>query len=71
LKPLKPHHPPDTLGYHFLMCQVLFGDDSAATQFLADKAEQSRLGFDEGVITSEDQMVALLAALDSQSNHKE
>lgn len=71
MKPLKPHYPPDTLGYHFLLCQVLFGEESAATQFLADKAEQSRLGFDEGVIASEDQMLMLLAVLDREGINKE
>jgi hypothetical protein len=71
VKPLKPHYPPDTLGYHFLLCHILFGEESAATRFLADKAEQSRLGFDEGVIASEDQMLALLGELARTDNQTE
>jgi hypothetical protein len=70
VKTLKAHYPPDTLGYHFLMCQVRFGEESAATHLLADKAERSRFGFDEMVIASEDQMLMLLAELD-RKYHKD
>jgi len=63
MKPLKAHYPPDTLGYHYQMAQVLFGEDSDATKFLVEKADKARLGWDEQVLASEEQMVSLLGQL--------
>jgi hypothetical protein len=61
---VKERYPPDTLGYHYLMCCAVFGEEGKAAQFLAEKAERAPNGFDERVIVEESMMVSLLGAIE-------
>lgn len=56
-------YPKDTLGYHWRLSRVAFGEDSEATKWLEKKAKQSKKGMSESVIQEESQVLALLGSL--------
>jgi hypothetical protein len=47
----------DTLGYYHQMCLKMFGAKSMATKIVKKKAELSPAGFDDIVLTKEEQMI--------------
>lgn len=55
----------DTLGYHYDMCKVVFGEYSKATAYLEKKIDESPNGRDEKVIVAESQMVHLLMSINA------
>lgn len=63
MKPEREAYPRDTLGYHYRMWAALMGGDSPALDYLAQKAAQSPRGFDEPVIATESQILAVLSHL--------
>lgn len=62
---VKDSYPKDTLGYHYLMCCAVFGEEGPAARFLREKAEFAPHGFDERVVADERAMVQLLGALEA------
>ena len=52
-----------TIGNWISLCSVVFGDDSEATKFLKDKAQNSTNGLDEEVIAEESQLLHVLMKL--------
>lgn len=58
----------DTLGYHHSMCEAVFGSDSPATKFLAQKIKEAPGGEHEKVICSEHQLIHALAKMHFQES---
>lgn len=54
---------PSTLGSYYDNCKMLFGDDSPATKYFAQKISESPDGADEEVIAAESQMMYLIGSL--------
>ncbi|UKL14953.1 hypothetical protein hairong_048 [Pseudomonas phage hairong] len=67
--PLLSTGAPATLGTYLEVCEVLFGEDSGAVDFLKQKIEESPNGKDEVVIAEESQMNLLLAKLHDMKLH--
>ncbi|MCP4573275.1 MAG: hypothetical protein GY838_13050 [bacterium] len=59
----QPTYPRDTIGYHHVRSQALFGADSPATEWLEKRAAESPGGMDEPVVMHESQVLHLLARL--------
>jgi hypothetical protein len=60
-------YPPNTIGFHYLMACMVFGHESPATRFLANKAAQCQQGLNEPVVASTEQVVMMLGALHAGS----
>ena len=69
IKIFQEHHnyPPNTLGYHYAFCILLFGADSPATKFIKGKIDNSPNGASEMCIADERQVVRLLTTLHFES----
>lgn len=52
-----------TLGSYLMLCDLLFGKDSAQYKFVESKINESPNGANEEVIAHESQMLYLLATL--------
>lgn len=52
-----------TLGNWYELCYTFFGEDSPATQFIAEKIANSEKGKDEEVIADEGQLLYMLGKM--------
>jgi len=53
-------YPKDTLGYHYVRAEAIFGKDSESLKYLDEKIKESPLGKEEKVVAPEEQMLHLL-----------
>lgn len=61
--PLLKSGAPATLATYLEVCEILFGEDSGAVDYLKEKIADSPNGADEVVLADENQMNLLLAKL--------
>lgn len=67
--PLLSTGAPATLGTYLEVCEVIFGEDSGAVDFLKQKIAESPNGKNEVVIAPESQMNMLLAKCHDMKLH--